>query len=143
VPAAESSRNCVANGIVTAAAAGRIEVELTPPPRCRGCDGACRWYGGGGSRRLTVTTQRVFAVGTPVTLGLADRELLRGAAIIYGVPLVGLLGGALLGYAVWGSDLGTAACAGAALAAALVAAWGLRARVERYARHALTVLPAS
>ena len=143
VAPAESSRNCTANGIVTAVGAGRIEVELTPPPRCRGCDGACRWYGEGGSRRLTVATQRAFAIGTPVTLSVAERELLRGAAIVYGLPLAGLSGGALLGFAVWGSDLGTAAGAGAALAAALVAAWGLRARLERHARHALTVLPAS
>jgi sigma-E factor negative regulatory protein RseC len=143
VPAVESSRNCTANGIVTAVATGRVEVELEPPPRCGGCDGACRWYGAGGSRRLTVATQRAFAIGTPVTLGVADRELLRGAAIVYGVPLAGLLGGALLGFAAWGSDLGTAAGAGAALAATLVAAWGLRARLERHARRALTVLPAN
>jgi sigma-E factor negative regulatory protein RseC len=143
VAPAESSRNCTASGIVTAVAGGRIEVELERPPRCHGCDGACRWYGEGGSRRLTVATQRAFAIGAPVTLSVADRELLRGAAIVYGLPLAGLLGGALLGFAVWGSDLGTAAGAGTALAAALVAAWGLRARLERHARHALTVLPAN
>jgi positive regulator of sigma E activity len=142
VPAAESSRNCTAHGIVTAVAAGRIEVELSLPP-CPGCNGACRWYGEGRSRHLTVTTQRAFAIGTAVTLSVADRELLRGAAIVYGLPLAGLLGGALLGFAVWGSDLGTAAGAGAALAAALGAAWGLRARLERHARHALMVLPAN
>lgn len=143
MPAAELSRNCTAHGIVTAVAAGRIEVEMEPPPRCSGCNGACRWYGEGSPRRLTVATQRAFAIGTPVTLSVADRELLRGAAIVYGLPLAGLLGGALLGFAVWGSDLGTAAGAGAALAAALGAAWGLRARLERHARYALTVLPAN
>jgi len=56
-------------------------------------------------------------------LSVADRELLRGAAIVYGLPLASLCGGALLGFAVWGSDLGTAAGAAAALAAALAAAW--------------------
>ncbi len=140
---AESSGNCKASGIVTAVVGGRIEIELEPPQRCRGCDGACRWYGEGASRRLTVATQRAFAIGTPVILSVADRELLRGAAIVYGLPLAGLLGGALLGFAVWGSDLGTAAGAGAALAAALAVAWRLRARLERHARHALTVLPAN
>jgi hypothetical protein len=44
---------------------------------------------------------------------------------------------------MWGSDLGTAAGAAAALAAALVGAWSLRERLERRARHALTVSPAS
>jgi hypothetical protein len=44
---------------------------------------------------------------------------------------------------MWGSDLGTAAGAAAALAAALVGAWSLRERLERCARHTLTVLPAS
>ena len=141
IPPAESSRNCTANGIVTAVASGRIEVELEAPPRCRGCDGVCRWYGEGGSRRLIIATQCSFAIGTPVTLSVANRELLRGAAIVYGFPLGGLLGGALLGFAIWGSDLGTAAGAGMALAAALVVAWGLRARLERHARQALTVLP--
>jgi positive regulator of sigma E activity len=143
VASAESSRNCTAHGTVTAVGAGRIEIELAPQPGCHGCDGTCRWYGEGGSRRLTVATQRAFAVGTPVTLSVADRELLRGAAIVYGLPLAGLCGGALLGFGVWGSDLGTAAGAGAALAAALAAACGLRARLERHARHALTVLPAN
>jgi len=142
VAAAEPSRNCTANGVVTAAAAGYIEVELAHLPRCHGCDGACRWYGDGGSRRLTVATRRAFAVGTPVTLSVADRELLRSAAIVYGVPLVGLLGGALIGFAASGSDLGTAAGAGAVLAVALVAVRGLRARLERAAERALTVLPA-
>ena len=140
--AAEHSRTCTASGIVTAVARGRIEIELSLP-LCPGCNGACRWYGEGGSRRLTVTTQRVFAIGTPVTLSVADRELLRGAAIVYGLPLAGLCGGALLGFAVWGSDLGTAVGAGAVLAAALAATWGLRARLERHARHALTVSPAN
>ena len=139
---AEPSRNCTANGVVTGAAAGHIEVELAPLPRCHGCDGACRWYGEGGSRRLTVATRRAFAVGTHVTLCVTDRELLRSAAIVYGVPLAGLLGGALIGFVAWGSDLGTAAGAGAALAVALVAAWALRARLERGARGALSVFPA-
>ena len=141
--AAESSRTCRAFGVVTAVAAGRIEVELTPQPGCHGCNGACRWYGAGGSRRLTVATRRALAVGTPVTVSVADRELLRGAAIVYGLPLLGLLGGALLGFAVWGSDLGTAAGAGAALTATLAVAWGLRTRLERGAGHAITVLPAN
>ena len=142
VAPAESSRNCTASGVVTAVAAGQIEIELAPPPRCNGCNGACRWYGAGGSRRLTVTTQHVFAIGAAVTLSVADREVLRGAAIAYGLPLASLSGGALIGFVVWGTDLGTAGGAGAALAAALAAAWGLRARFERHARHALVVLPA-
>lgn len=140
---AESSRKCTANGIVTAVAAGCIEIDLTPQPGCRGCGGTCRWYGDGGSRRLRVATERVFAVGARVNLSVADRELLRGAALVYGMPLAGLAGGGLLGFAVWGSDLGTAAGAAVALAAVLAAASCLRARLERHARHALTVVPAS
>jgi positive regulator of sigma E activity len=119
-----------------------MELTLEPPPRCQGCDGACRWYGADASRRLTVTTQSTLAIGTRVSVSVAGRELLRGAAIVYGVPLAGLLGGAWVGFAVWGSDLGTAAGAGTALTAALVVARGLRARLERRTRYALTVVPA-
>jgi len=138
---AELSRVCTAIGVVTVVAAGRIEIELEPPPRCRGCNGACRWYGQRAARRLTVATRHVFAVGARVRVGVSDRELLRGAAIVYGLPLAALLGGTLLGFALWGSDLGTAAGAAAALAVMLLAAWGLRARLERRAGGAITVVP--
>ena len=136
------SRSCAANGVVTAAAAGSIDVELEAPPRCPGCNGACRWYAAGGLPTITVATRDTFAVGTAVIVSVADRELLRSAAIIYGVPLVGVLGGALLGFALSGSDLGAAAGAACALAAAVVAARGLRSRLERGARDALSVVRA-
>lgn len=139
---AELSRTCTASGVVTGAAAGRLEVELAPPPRCPGCNGACAWYAASGSRRITVATHDAFAVGTAVTVRVAHGELLRSAAIVHGLPLAGALGGALLGFALSGSDLGTAAGGALALAAALLAARGLRGRLERHARNALTVVPA-
>ena len=55
---AESSRNCTASGIVTAVArrAHRSRARASAA-LSSGCDGACRWYGEGGSRRLTVATR--------------------------------------------------------------------------------------
>jgi positive regulator of sigma E activity len=140
--AAELSRACTANGVVTAFTAGRVQVDLEPPPRCAGCNGACLWYASSESRSLSLPTRDPFAVGTPGTVRVGDRELLRSAAIVYGVPLAGVLGGALLGFALSATDLGTAAGGAAALAVALAVARGLRSRLERAARNAFSVVPA-
>jgi positive regulator of sigma E activity len=136
------SRSCTARGVITATASGRIEVEVDSVPRCAGCDGACRWYGPAGPRRVTVPTERAFAVGESVSVSVAERDLLRGSAFVYGLPLFAILTGALLGFAALGSDLGTAAGALAGLAAALLAARALRGPLERGARRAVAVTPA-
>lgn len=110
---------------------GRVEVEFGPPARCRGCEGACLWRRFPAAQRLTFDTRLALAVGEPVVVALPDRYLLLGAMLVHGLPLAALLAGALAGVAVIGSDLGGAFGAVAGIAAALLIAPRLRAKLER------------
>lgn len=120
---------------------GFVEVELEPPPRCEGCNGACLWYRVPRHERLTLVADAAFRVGTPVTVTLPDRYLLLGASLVYGVPLVALLVGGALGSLSLGSDLGAAAGAGLALALAVLIAPILRRRLEQNTVRKLAVRP--
>jgi len=125
--------------VVTATRAGQIDVELVPPPRCRGCDGACLWYRVPAPLQSTFAHATGLAVGTVVTVTLPDRFLLLAALLLYGVPLAMLLLGAVVGAAALGSDLGAAAGAAFAVLGALLAAPLLRGRIERAAVEQLQV----
>ena len=80
---------------------------------------------------MTFTTQRLLNVGDSVVVAVPDRYLLFASMLVSGLPLIGLLGGALAGLAVQGSDLGSAVGAAAGVALAMLAAPTLRSRVER------------
>ncbi len=80
---------------------------------------------------MTFATERPFAPGERVVVALSDRYLLLVSLLVYGLPLAGLLGGALFGLAALGSDLGAAAGAAAGAASVLLAAPALRSRFER------------
>jgi len=86
-----------------------------------------------------VATELALRVGATVTVSLAARHLLLTACIVYGLPLAVMLGGALLGWAIVGADLGTAAGAAAGLAVAVVAVRWPRARFERAVLRSLVV----
>jgi sigma-E factor negative regulatory protein RseC len=135
------TRNCTARGIVTAIGRGHIDVEFDAPPRCAGCSGACAWYRLADTRHLTLATPLAPPVGTSVTVSLAERHLLLAALLVYGLPLVVMLGGALLGWASAGTDFGTVAGAAIALAGAFLVARPLRRRVERAMLGSLVVTP--
>lgn len=111
--------------------AGRIDVEFAAPPRCKGCDGACLWYRVADRQLVTFATPLDLGVGVTVTVTLPDRYLLLGALFVYGVPLLALLAGAVLGASVSDSDLGAAAGAALGLVAALGSAPVLRGGLER------------
>lgn len=116
-------------GTVTRTGAEGVEVELATP-RCEGCAGLCAWRMPR-AQRMTFATERLLAVGDRVVVAVPDRYLLLASLLVYGLPLTGLLGGALAGLAALGSDLGAAAGACAGAATAMLAAPALRARVER------------
>jgi positive regulator of sigma E activity len=120
---------------------GFIDVELEPPPRCEGCNGACLWYRVPRQERLTLVADAAFPVGAAVTVTLPDRYLLLGASLVYGVPLLALLVGGALGSVLLGSDLGAAGGAGAALALAVLVAPVLRRRLEQNTVRKLAVRP--
>jgi len=126
-------------GVVRRSGQGYVTVELEPPPRCPGCSGACLWYRVPPSEPLTLAATAAIPVGATVAVTLPDRYVLLGAALVYGVPLVGLLAGAALGAASFGSDWAAAAGGAAALLLALLAASPLRRRLERATLHRLAV----
>jgi sigma-E factor negative regulatory protein RseC len=80
---------------------------------------------------MTFATTLPLAVGERVLVALPDSYLLLVSLLVYGLPLAGLLGGALLGLAAFGSDLGAAAGAAGGATSALLAAPALRSRFER------------
>jgi positive regulator of sigma E activity len=93
------------------------------------------------SERLTLVANATIPVGAEVTVTLPDRYLLLGAALVYGVPLAALLGGAAVATALFRSDLAAAGGALVALAGAVLAASPLRRRLEQATLRRLDVRP--
>ncbi len=90
---------------------------------------------------MTFSTHGPLAVGQRVVVALPDRYLLLVSLLVYGLPLAGLLGGALLGLAAAGTDLGAAAGAAAGAASVLLTAPALRSRFERATLRHLQLVP--
>jgi positive regulator of sigma E activity len=82
-----------------------------------------------------------LAVGAAVDVTLPERYLLLGAAVVYGLPLVALLAGAVIGAAWWRSDLGAAAGAALAVGGAALAVVVLRRWLENAMLARLAVRP--
>jgi sigma-E factor negative regulatory protein RseC len=95
------------------------------------------------ARRMTLSAERRLAVGDRVVVTLPDRYLLLVSLLVYGLPLAGLLGGALVGLAAVGSDLGAAAGAAAGATSVLLAAPALRARFERATLRRMQIVPSA
>ncbi|HEX6997082.1 MAG TPA: SoxR reducing system RseC family protein [Gammaproteobacteria bacterium] len=128
-------RCLTAPGVVAAAADGVVEIELDERARCQGCRGACLW-GRPDASRARLRTELELGVGDRVRVSMPHRYLLLAALLLHGLPLAGLLGGAVAGLAATGGDGG--AVAGAVAGVALVVAGARRAarRVEALAlRH--------
>jgi positive regulator of sigma E activity len=70
-------------------------------------------------------------VGENVVVALPDRYLLLASLLVHGLPLAGLLAGALCAFAASGSDLGAAAGAAGGPVLAALATPALRSRLER------------
>jgi positive regulator of sigma E activity len=132
-----SPQRCTtAAGTVTNVARdGSIEVEFASPA-CRGCEGACLWRRLPGTQRMTFARSPcALTAGESVVVALPDRHLLLGVLAMYGAPLAALLGGAVAGVAVAGSDAGAliGALLGIALAGLVVRS--LRGTLERSLLH--------
>ncbi len=134
-----SSRGCTAIGIVCTSERDHLAVELEPPPRCKGCGGACLWYRAPPRERLVLAADPAIPVGASVSVSLPDRYLLLGAALVYGLPLAALLAGAAVGSLLFDSDVAAAVGAALALVAAWPAAAVLRRPVERATLRHLAV----
>ena len=128
-------------GTVTHVGAGRVEVELAAP-RCEGCAGLCAWRTAR-AQRMTFATERRLAVGEPIVVTLPDRYLLHVSLLVYGLPLVGLLFGALLSLAAFGSDIAAAGGAAVGAASVLLLAPALRSQFERATLRRMQVVPST
>ncbi|HUL81126.1 MAG TPA: SoxR reducing system RseC family protein [Gammaproteobacteria bacterium] len=80
---------------------------------------------------MTFASRLAVGVGERVVVALPDRYLLLASLLVHGLPLAGLLGGALIGVAAFGSDVAAAVCAATGAATAVLAAPTLRSRLER------------
>ena len=116
-----------------------MTVELSPPPRCEGCAGACLWYRIRPRAELTLAASGTIPIGTTVAVTLPDRYVVAAAVLVYGWPLAALLAGGAVAAAVFGTDLAAAAGAATAVVAALLAASPLRRRLERATLRRLAV----
>lgn len=81
------------------------------------------------TRRLQVSTDQSFQVGDQVVLGLDEQAFLAGSALVYLLPLLTLIAGALAGEYLFGQD-----SAGGFLTAGLGLALGF-AYVRFYSRR--------
>ncbi len=94
--------------IVLRAAGPQVELELQRDSSCNGCElvdgcgvGALGRLLGRRRKSLVIDTDRRLQPGDRVVLAVPERALVRMSLLVYGLPLVGLLGGALLPAALW------------------------------------------
>ena len=127
---------------MTRADADGIEVELSAP-RCDGCEGLCAWRRLPRAERVTFANRLTLDVGERVVVALPNRYLLLASLLVHGLPLAGLLGGALCGFAALGSDLGAAVGAAGGAMTAVLAAPALRSRLERGTLRRMQLRPAA
>ncbi len=119
--------------IVRRAVGARVELELQRESSCGGCEvrdgcgvGALGRLLGRRRKSLLVETERRLQPGDRVVLGLPERALVRLSLLIYGSPLAGLLGGALLPAVLWPGASDALAVAGGATGfwvGAKISAW--------------------
>jgi sigma-E factor negative regulatory protein RseC len=127
--------------VVRAESAGVWVEAVEPSSGCGACDGR-----GCGSRRLAEMFQRgarhfqvdselALRVGDRVIVGIADGSVLRSAGRAYGVPLAGMLAGALLAQAVWPGDASAVAGLAAGGVAGVLGSRGVTVARPRVLRH--------
>jgi len=97
--------------VVVEVAPGEVWVETCRQSACQSCSAksSCGHsllskISSGKTQRLQVNTDKVLQVGDQVVLGLDEGAFLRGSALLYLLPLVALMIGALAGEAVFGQD---------------------------------------
>ncbi len=74
-----------------------LDLELEPASPCSGCQGLCRWSLNRRPTQLTVPSGRASVrPGDQLRLSVPARAVLQAAVLAYGIPLLTLLGGAVL-----------------------------------------------
>ena len=120
--------------VVTACSDGRAEVSLLRASACGGCEmsqgcgtGAVGRLLGKRSRPLVIETGQDLKPGDQLLLGLSETALVKASLIVYGLPLLGMIGAGLLAALL---DLGESLVALLSLAGFIVG-FKVGARVSR------------
>lgn len=97
--------------IVVEASAEEVWVETCRQTACQSCSAksSCGHsllskISSGKTQRLQVKTDKELQVGDQVVLGLDEGAFIRGSALVYLLPLLALIIGALAGDALFGQD---------------------------------------
>ena len=127
--------------VIGARPGGRVDLEFSAPPTCASCAGTCLWRRLRAARIDSLPVSESVAAGTKVSVVLTSGRVLFGSLLLYGVPLLAILAGALTGSLLSGSDSGT--LAGVLIATALLAFVyrRYRRRSERFLLSGLLVTP--
>lgn len=97
--------------IVTEVSSGEIWVETCRQSACQSCSSksSCGHsllskISSGQTQRLLVKTDLSLKAGDQVILGLGEQAFIRGSALVYLLPLVALMLGAVIGEQLFGRD---------------------------------------
>ena len=104
-------------GEITEVKNGMMEITFCRPEACAACN-ACE----GGKKEHKIWVRGEGRVGDIALVDMPDRMVVKASAIAYGLPLVGLVGGMLLGNTLsGGQDAWSLAGAGIGLGLSLLA----------------------
>ena len=99
----EKCRMITENAVVTACFKGKVEVELVRASACNHCElsqgcgtGALGRLLGKRTRPLTIDTEQTLKPGDRLLLGLSEAALVKASLLVYGVPLLAMIGTGLL-----------------------------------------------
>lgn len=97
--------------VVEVSSSGDVWVETCRQSACQSCSSksSCGHsllskISRGDSLRLQVKTDKTLQIGDQVILGLEEAAFIRGSALVYLLPLLALIIGALTGDALFGQD---------------------------------------
>ena len=82
-------------GTIVAVDGERVRVRMQPGPRCGSC---CACAAVGGERELELTTGESLEPGDRVAVEIATPNAALSAVLVFLLPLLGLVGGVLIGH---------------------------------------------
>lgn len=127
-------------GEVIAKEQDTLSIRFERPAACENCK-ACD---GSKHHRLTIKIKGDAKVGDQVVVAMPEGQVAKASLLAYTVPLIGLLAGLFLGFALGRTD-GAAAIGGAGgLCLSLLLVWGLNKRIAgrtEWTPRLISVLP--
>ena len=88
-------------GEITALRDGMMEITFCRPEACAACN-ACE----GGKKEHRIWVRGAGRIGDIAIVDMPDSMVVKASAVAYGLPLIGLMGGLLLGSLISGESTG-------------------------------------